>query len=327
MRSTYHKGKQFKSSMKKINFIMTLSFAAAMPVCGADAKASKANDQLEKQFAKVIQEKLYETSQCESYIKINETEDKEVIAKHVRVVIKDEVAAYLAGGNGFMGDFASDRNSKIRINEDLIALKEKLKNKGAVINSYRHLYIKDEASRAVDYFVGRKPQTDGLLFMYCEIAAAAIGAGENRETYKEIVSYVEARPENARIGHFDISAGKCISTKKVGTGNKFFEPKAWDGSRFFIVNASFKNMDTESRLPTEGSLHVKYNGAEYKFDSVEPIMLEGYNIWLKQVNPLITMKAKLVYRIPDEIEGEVFWEPGRNKEGIRLWCGNVKASK
>jgi hypothetical protein len=74
-------------------------------------------------------------------------------------------------------------------------------------------------------------------------------------------------------------------------------------------------------------LYITYNGKEYEFDSVETVMAEGYNIWFKKVNPLITMKTKIVYRIPDEIEGDVFWKPGRNPDDKRLWVGSVKAQQ
>ena len=50
-----------------------------------------------------------------------------------------------------------------------------------------------------------------------------------------------------------------------------------------------------------------------------------YNIWFRSINPLITMKSKIVYRIPNEVSGEVFWQPGRNPNDTRLWLGKVDA--
>jgi hypothetical protein len=78
-------------------------------------------------------------------------------------------------------------------------------------------------------------------------------------------------------------------------------------------------------MPVEGSLFISYNGKEYEFDSVEPIASEGYNMWFRKINPLIAMKTKIVYRIPDEIEGPVFWRPGRNATDTKLWLGYIKA--
>jgi hypothetical protein len=80
-------------------------------------------------------------------------------------------------------------------------------------------------------------------------------------------------------------------------------------------------------LPVEGSLFINYNGKEYEFDSVEPIMVEGYNIWFRKINPLITMKTKIVYRVPNEVHGEVFWRPGRNPNDIKLLVGTINAAK
>jgi hypothetical protein len=39
------------------------------------------------------------------------------------------------------------------------------------------------------------------------------------------------------------------------------------------------------------------------------------------------MKTKIVYRIPDEIHGEVFWRPGRNPSDTKLWLGFISAAK
>ncbi|MDA7088261.1 hypothetical protein PH586_17895 [Pseudomonas sp. SA3-5] len=157
--------------------------------------------------------------------------------------------------------------------------------------------------------------------------SAAIGVGKGVEDVYGYIDYAMARRTRASVGYFDISVTGCSAAPKVGTGNRFSEPRLWDGSRFFIVNVKFKNTDTESRLPVVGELYVNYGGKEYKFDSVEPIILDGYNIWFRPINPLIAMETKIVYRIPDELEGEVFWKPGRNSSGTRLWCGYVEAKQ
>ncbi|MDT4867250.1 hypothetical protein FQZ97_1021480 [compost metagenome] len=163
--------------------------------------------------------------------------------------------------------------------------------------------------------------------MYCGITAAFSGEGLYASHVERYVSFVQSRVKKAQIGYFEVTSDKGTYGSKVGTGNQFAEPKAWEGSRFYIVHASFKNTDTESRLPVEGSLFITYNGKEYEFDSIEPIMLRGYNIWFAKVNPLVTMKTKIVYRIPNEIHGEVFWRPGRNASDTRLWLGFIDAAK
>lgn len=164
-------------------------------------------------------------------------------------------------------------------------------------------------------------------YILCQFSFTIYGKSLAVDYAKEYAEFALPQKTKDRIGYFDVAVTGGKVNKQVGTGNKFIEPKQWEGSRFLTINASFKNLDTESRLPVEGSLFINYDGKEYEFDSVEPIMMEGYNIWFKKINPLITMKTKLVYRIPDEIHGPVYWRPGRNPTDTKLWVGNIEAAQ
>ncbi|CAG8865295.1 hypothetical protein PS627_01203 [Pseudomonas fluorescens] len=164
-------------------------------------------------------------------------------------------------------------------------------------------------------------------YLNCEYSATFNGKSTALDTVREYVNEVIPKTTSSQIGYFNIAATKGEVRNAVSTGNKYSEPDHWDGSRFFIVDASFKNLDTESRRPAEGSLYITYNGKEYEFDTTESIMTKGYNIWFKSVNPLITMKTKIVYRIPEEIYGDVYWKPGRNPNGVKLWVGNIPEPK
>ncbi len=225
-----------------------------------------------------------------------------------------EFSASLVGGYDRLKDRKYHKDFSMLYSDDIYSHKAAL-DAGAALRARKKNKIQPEKV------------TVGGNYAICMMASAAAGKGRFANYTEKYVDYILARPEKAAIGYFEISTDKAYATNKVGTGNSFVEPKTWEGSRFFVVNASFKNLDTESRLPAEGSLLVNYNGKDYVFDTVEPIMLEGYNIWFRGVNPLITMKTKIVYRIPNEIEGEVFWRPGRNSSGTRLWVGRVSAVK
>ncbi len=128
-------------------------------------------------------------------------------------------------------------------------------------------------------------------------------------------------PRTGRFGYFRTAINTCTVAKSVGTGSQYLEPERWQGSQFVVLDVSFKNEDTEGRLPFEGALVIKQpDGKKLRYDSSETIMAEGYGIGFKSVNPFITMPTKLVFRIPDDITGEVLWEPGRNPDGKKLWC-------
>jgi len=131
-----------------------------------------------------------------------------------------------------------------------------------------------------------------------------------------------------RFGHFTIGLNYCEIKSSVGTGSRYSEPDAWVGSRFVVIDATFKNEDSEGRLPSEGSLVIiTPDRKELRYDTTESVMKRGYGIYFKSVNPLVVMPTKIVYRIPDEITGEVLWEPGRNPDGKRLWCSFVQSTK
>ncbi|WP_426101927.1 hypothetical protein [Pseudomonas sp. PSPC3-3] len=127
--------------------------------------------------------------------------------------------------------------------------------------------------------------------------------------------------EDAKFGNFQIRRESCKVGASVGTSNPHSEPERWDGSQFVVIDARFKNLDTEGRLPSEGSLIIQTSdGRELRYDTTESVMQRGYGIYFKSINPLVTMPTKIVYRIPTDISGEVLWEPGRNVGKKRLWC-------
>lgn len=127
----------------------------------------------------------------------------------------------------------------------------------------------------------------------------------------------------AQVGYFEVKALKCYSRESVGTVFPFHEPEHWAGSKFLIIDASFKNTDSEGRLPDAGAMLINYHGKVYKYDHLEFIDESGFGINFKSVNPLVTLRTKLIYRIPSEIAGQVYWQPGRNANNVNLSCGSI----
>lgn len=138
---------------------------------------------------------------------------------------------------------------------------------------------------------------------------------------KEYRDLSKASPRSARFGYFRTDLNACTVSQTAGTGSSYAEPEKWKGSQFLILDVAFKNGDSEARLPLEGDLIIKQpNGNLLRYDSSETIIAEGYGIGVKPINPFVTMTTKIVYRIPNDISGEVRWEPGRDSKGKSLWC-------
>jgi hypothetical protein len=124
--------------------------------------------------------------------------------------------------------------------------------------------------------------------------------------------------------YFDIKVNKVNLSDGVNTGNQFADIHPENGNRFLIINASFKNTDSESRMLMDGSVWINYKGKAYEFDKTETIMLEGWGLLLDQINPLITKTTNLVYKIPAEINGPAYWQPGRADSDQIILLGNLK---
>lgn len=307
-----------------------LSLLAVFEIANA---TEKANDKAKAVTQQVITDRLYVKGGCSSYLSALTPAEQEAYARTTSFVMKEEVLYFVTDQTTLLEEVLPLLKAEGFKETGLVGIKNALKGQPYLVPEFKSdSYRPEEVEAATSEFqklnaaLGKAKRANKLN-EYVTCAAAELGTDivDLTAFAKDYHAFVMARPNQASVGYFDAKVNSCKAVTKVGTGNQFAEPKSWDGSRFYIVDASFKNTDTESRLPAAGSLFINYNGKDYKFDSVEPVMLEGYNIWFKQINPLVTMKTKLVYRIPDEIEGEVFWGPGRNPEDVRLYCGQVVA--
>ncbi len=122
--------------------------------------------------------------------------------------------------------------------------------------------------------------------------------------------------------YFEITANKVSIKDRVNTGNSFADLKPEQGSKYLIINTTFKNIDEESRMIIDGSVWINYNGKDYEFDKSETIMLEGWGLFLDQINPLISKTTNLVYKLPEEIKGDIYWQPGRASKKEKIFLGH-----
>lgn len=284
----------------------------------------------------ILNDGYFATAECNKYLEGFALPEQDSLKMASVVLQEDDAIHYVAGGSSWTEDFEKViKNTKYSISPELVSAKKQLGGIGVISGYYDETYSEQKVRQAANaratveknYVMDSEQQKNAIRFIGCRVALAAVGMGLYADSFKGYVAYAASRVKEAQVGYFKVAAESAYYGASVNTGNRYAEPKKWDGSRFFVIRASFKNLDTESRLPFEGSLFINYNGKDYEFDSVEPIMLEGFNIWFKKVNPLITMKTKIVYRIPDEIHGEVFWRPGRNSDGTKLWLGFISAAK
>lgn len=244
------------------------------------------------------------------------------LTEHSVSGMKNSVFRYIAGRDSIVLDLKSSfgETQLYKILEDT---RKKLDADQIDYLSAHVSYNDKILAKKRSKFSSENPKLITVVRQFSVCVAATLYKDEkvDSSTYKSISKF---SPRFGRFGYFDITVENCGISSSVGTKNKYSEPSKWEGSQFVVLDARFRNVDKEGRLPSEGSLIIKTpNGDELRYDNTESIMSEGYGIYFKSVNPLVTMPTKIVYRIPTDIEGEILWEPGRNDEGKRLWCAFV----
>ncbi len=130
--------------------------------------------------------------------------------------------------------------------------------------------------------------------------------------------------QTLHTAYFDVTANKISVKDRVKTGNEFADLKPETGNMYLIINATFKNTDKESRMIMDGDIWINYNGKDYKFDKSETVMLEGWGTMLDQINPLTSKTTNLVYKIPAEIKGTAYWNPGRSNKNQVINLGEIQ---
>ena len=124
--------------------------------------------------------------------------------------------------------------------------------------------------------------------------------------------------------YFDVTVNEFTLKDKVSTGNQFADLKKEEGIRYLILNITFKNIDSESRMLSDGEILINYNGKDYKFDKSESVFVEGWGLMMDQINPLTSKTTKLVYKIPAEIKGLAYYRPGRSNKNDLISLGNIE---
>ncbi len=202
--------------------------------------------------------------------------------------------------------------------------------------------FKDQYGKFVNNWEADKTQlaiTGGVLAIFVLIGAVSNKGekGNNTATpdFKEAVlatgsdSKEEEKKALPKVGdkiqasHFDVTLKSYKIQKSVSTGNMFVKLDPEEGNKYLILDVNYKNIDNESRMiGGEGKVFVDVNGKEFEYDKSEHILLDGWGVLLDQLNPMTQKNTKLVFKIPDELKGNIYWEPASRSK--RFFVGEVK---
>ncbi len=123
---------------------------------------------------------------------------------------------------------------------------------------------------------------------------------------------------------WEITLNSFKSVKTIKTGNEFLDPAPDPYAKYVILNVTYKNIDDTGRTLTDsGQLYIDYNGKNYEFDKTESILSDGWGLFLESMNPLTKKTTNIVFKVPSEIKGKVFWLP-ENGIDEKYIAGEIK---
>lgn len=254
-------------------------------------------------------------------------EENEFFFSNQKNLSTSEFLRFALGRDSVLADFHAQRKGKA-FNADVLKLKE-LANSQGLARQMSH-----DLAEAESAYKQRNPEhkwtKDTADTLFCRIDAIGDTGTNAYNTYAtSYLKGLQAKQEamHGQVGYFDVTVNDCTISKSIETGNRYSMVKPDPDARFLTVNATFKNTDNEGRLPLEGSLLISKDGKDFKFDTTETVMSEGYGIRMRSLNPLIKLNTKIVYKVPNELSGEVYWKPGRNAEDKKLWCTYLPEAK
>lgn len=166
-----------------------------------------------------------------------------------------------------------------------------------------------------------------IIFFFVILMVVALSMQSNKDSY----SSAQTKSAQMAVGigqilstrYFDVTINTVDTYKSVNLGNVYLDLKEEPETNYLVLNITFKNTDNESRMITDGEVLVNYNGKEYKFDKSEPVLADGWGLFLDQINPLTSKTTTLVYKIPKEISGKAFYKPGRASRKDLIYLGSL----
>lgn len=126
--------------------------------------------------------------------------------------------------------------------------------------------------------------------------------------------------ETLATRYFEVTVNSVKFNDYAGS-NRFARSEAGRGNDFLILNVTYKNIDDEARLVHPGEIHVRRpDGKVLRYDENELVLEDGYLI-RETLNPFTSITGNIAFRIPEGLQGRVFYQPGRSNSLIRVRNG------
>lgn len=160
-----------------------------------------------------------------------------------------------------------------------------------------------------------------LTIVISIIVLAAVGNNKKKTQAESKTSQTTTETKRApqiNVGdvlhteYFDVVVSKAEFYSKINTGNDFTTLPEERGTQYLVIYVNFKNTSNESRVLMDGQIIVGIDGKSFKFDKSEQVLAEGWGLSFKQINPLMSITTKLVYKVPSDLKGSFYYNPARS---------------
>ena len=122
---------------------------------------------------------------------------------------------------------------------------------------------------------------------------------------------------------FDVKIDTLEVVDSVYDITRMIHLPAQNGNRYVVLSLSFKNNDMESKMIPDGRLCIDRGNNEIKYDDPEVLDGEGWGMVMENINPGITRKTKIVYKIPAHIKGNLYYYPDISFSEDRIFLATL----
>lgn len=177
----------------------------------------------------------------------------------------------------------------------------------------------------------KKNKTTGYLGIAFVILSAialgiACGSGDSGPSENEAIKKDEmpGKGESLQSGDFEVTLVNWYAANQVNTGNMFANLKPEQGQKYLVIRTTYKNTGTESEtIWGSGKVIIDVDGKRLTYDNSETVLVDGWGNLVDTINPMVTKTTNLVFKIPADIKGDVYWTAGRSWSEHTFYLGSL----
>ena len=156
------------------------------------------------------------------------------------------------------------------------------------------------------------------LALVAAMVAICACTGRNASQALEGFGSVHGQDNGARpaIKPLDTRLVSAHATNRISLPG-FDDKQPAQGNHFVVLDVAVRNSDTEPRVFSEGQIVAANASRERTFSTPVNIFADGY-LQLQVLPPSTGARGKIVYEVPDDTSGVLYWVPGGDTRRILL---------